>query len=212
MIADWSDFFEGQVAAAAALTGLVFVALSINLKTIVGHPALVGRAGEALLLLVQPVFVGLAALTASQSRRALGIEVLIIVALIAAVIVRILVTSGWRDGKERSMREFVFRSLVVVAALIPAIVGAVLLVAGNGDGLYCDRDRDRVLPGRRDQRRLGAARRDPALTRGRPYAACPPFSRRRRTRTAEHGRPSAAGHRARLEPRERGTGARSLRR
>ena len=65
-------FFGAQAAAFAALTGLVFVALSINLKTILDTPGTSGRAGEALVLLVAPVLLGLAGLMGHQPLRALG--------------------------------------------------------------------------------------------------------------------------------------------
>jgi hypothetical protein len=136
MIEGWTDFFEGQVAAAAALTGLVFVALSINLDRIVSLPGLVGRAAEALLLLVQPVFVGLAGLQPSQSVRAVGSELLAIAVIISAVILRILFTSGWTSARGRPNSEFAIRCSVVAAALVPAIVGSLLLLAANPDGFY----------------------------------------------------------------------------
>jgi modulator of FtsH protease len=136
MIEGWTDFFEGQVAAAAALTGLVFVAISINLQRIVGLPGLAGRAGEALLLLVAPVFVGLAALAPAQSVRAVGIEFLAIAAIISTAIVRTLFTSGWPSARGRPHSEFVTRCAVVSAAMVPALVASLLLVAGNTDGLY----------------------------------------------------------------------------
>jgi hypothetical protein len=51
---DWHDFFLAQARAARALTGLVFVGVSINLEKILSEPAfgLAGRAAEALILLV----------------------------------------------------------------------------------------------------------------------------------------------------------------
>ncbi len=80
MVADWTDFFEGQVTARAALTGLVFVAISINLERIIGFTGLVGRAAEAMLSLVAPVFIGLAVFVAGQTVRVIGFEVLVVVA------------------------------------------------------------------------------------------------------------------------------------
>src|SRR5262249_51640091 len=47
----WDSFFVAQVSASAALTGLVFVALSINLQRIMNFPQLVDRAAEALIVL-----------------------------------------------------------------------------------------------------------------------------------------------------------------
>ncbi len=50
-IGDWESFALGQVGASAALLGLVFVGISINLRDIVGSGSLVHRAAEAVILL-----------------------------------------------------------------------------------------------------------------------------------------------------------------
>jgi hypothetical protein len=50
-ITGWTEFFTAAVGAVAALAGLVFVALSINLARILETPAVVGRAAETMLLL-----------------------------------------------------------------------------------------------------------------------------------------------------------------
>jgi modulator of FtsH protease len=50
----WQTLFATQAGVGAALTGLVFVALSINLKQILALPSLAAQAGEALLLLLPP--------------------------------------------------------------------------------------------------------------------------------------------------------------
>src|ERR1700742_4322169 len=44
----WSDFFVAELGAAAALTGLVIVGISINITRILSHPFLPGRAAETL--------------------------------------------------------------------------------------------------------------------------------------------------------------------
>jgi hypothetical protein len=44
----WHDFFMGTIGAAAALTGLLFVAISINLDEVLKHPQLPGRAAGTL--------------------------------------------------------------------------------------------------------------------------------------------------------------------
>ena len=59
VITDRNGYFTAQAGAFAALTGLVFVALSNNLKKILESPGLPGRAGEAVILLVEPVLIGL---------------------------------------------------------------------------------------------------------------------------------------------------------
>jgi hypothetical protein len=47
----WRLAFTATAGAAAALTGLLFVALSINLRQIIANPGLVGRAIEVLIVL-----------------------------------------------------------------------------------------------------------------------------------------------------------------
>jgi hypothetical protein len=136
MIAGWTDFFEAQVAAAAALAGLVFVALSINLERILSYSGLVGRAAEALMLLVQPVFIGLAVLQNGQSLRVVGIEVAAISVILIVAITRILITSGWPAARGRPHNEFAARCTLVGGALVPGVVAAALLISGNSDGFY----------------------------------------------------------------------------
>ena len=136
MIAGWTDFFEAQVAAAAALTGLVFVALSINLERILSYPGLVGRAAEALMLLVQPVFIGLAVLQDGQSLRVVGIEVGAISLILIVAVARILMTSGREAARDRPRSEFATRCTLVASALVPGIVAAALLISGNHNGFY----------------------------------------------------------------------------
>jgi hypothetical protein len=96
---DWTAFFTAEVGASAALAGLVFIALSINLREIIGNPALVGRAAQALLLLlVLPVGAGLAVL-APYGSQADGIIALVIGAGVALAVNRLLLRATRRSGR-----------------------------------------------------------------------------------------------------------------
>ena len=44
---EWANFFTAELAALAALTGFVVVAISINIARILSYPHLPTRAGEA---------------------------------------------------------------------------------------------------------------------------------------------------------------------
>jgi hypothetical protein len=50
--AGWANFFVAEVGASAALTGLLVVAISINLARILAIAQLPGRAAEGLIILV----------------------------------------------------------------------------------------------------------------------------------------------------------------
>src|ERR1700683_3177372 len=53
LIAEWTTLFAVQAGAAATLTGLVFVAFSINQSKIMTYPGLPGRALESILQLLE---------------------------------------------------------------------------------------------------------------------------------------------------------------
>ena len=74
--AGWENFFVAEVSAAAALTGLLFVAVSINLTKILSFPQLPGRAGESLVMLMGALMVSTFGLVPQQPRLALGAEIL----------------------------------------------------------------------------------------------------------------------------------------
>jgi len=70
--ADWSNFLVAEAGASAALAGLIFVAVSINISKIIEYPGVSGRAGEALALLIGVLIIatlGLAPLAAVLGAR-----------------------------------------------------------------------------------------------------------------------------------------------
>jgi hypothetical protein len=77
---EWHDFFLAQAGAAGVLTGLVFVAVSINLQQIVSDPGsgLAGRAAEALILLVGVLTASVLLLVPGQGQVMVGSEVLLV--------------------------------------------------------------------------------------------------------------------------------------
>jgi hypothetical protein len=135
VITDWHDFFVAQTGAFAALTGLVFVALSINLKQILSSPGLPGRAGEAVTVLVEPVLIGLVCLLPLQSVRALGAELLVIAVAGWVVVSTILVTAR-RALRARPLHQVVIRIVLVQSATLLIVVAAAVLLTGRVSGLY----------------------------------------------------------------------------
>lgn len=134
-IGDWSGFFGAQTASFAALTGLIFVALSINLKTILELPAVPGRAAEALIFLLEPVLFGLAGLVAHQSVTALGVEWLVVGVLGWAAVGGILIRG--REGVlSRPKYEIVAHVGGAQLATLPLVVAGALLLGGVDQAFY----------------------------------------------------------------------------
>jgi hypothetical protein len=76
--AGWSDFLVASSGATAALAGLVFVALSINLAKILALEGVTERAGETILLLASGLVGSLAALIPHETSSQLGLWLLIL--------------------------------------------------------------------------------------------------------------------------------------
>ncbi len=136
----WHDFFLAQAAATATLTGLVFVAVSINLHKIVSDPSsgLAGRAGEALILLVGVLTVSVLVLVPAQGAGLLGAEVLVVGLAAWGWIVTIQLPRlrEWGTMRADLRGPFVLRVVLgQVATLTLVIAGVAVLWVGPG-GLY----------------------------------------------------------------------------
>jgi hypothetical protein len=131
----WQTLFASQAGVGAALTGLVFVALSINLKQILALPGLAARAGEALLLLMFPVVTGLVGVLPQTSSRVLGAEFLGI-ALVLWLLVTWILFSGRQIVRQRPLQEIIIRVAGAQAATFPAVIAGCLLLAGSVSGLW----------------------------------------------------------------------------
>jgi hypothetical protein len=132
--APWGNFFFAEVGASAALVGLLFVAVSINLAKIVAAPALPGRAIEALLVLVLVLFVATFGLVPGQSNTSYGIEVLVTAALTWAATI-IVQSRAPREPNEPRM-WMASRVLTSQAATLPMIIAGISVLVGRGGGLY----------------------------------------------------------------------------
>jgi hypothetical protein len=75
---DWSDFLVAASGASAALAGLVFIGISINLTRILDGPGLPGRAGQTIVVLANALAISLAVLGPQQSHVGVGVEILVL--------------------------------------------------------------------------------------------------------------------------------------
>jgi hypothetical protein len=131
---EWKDLFVAVAGASAALTGLLFVAVSINLERILKFEGLPERALETLLFLVSALLVSIVALIPGQSHVALGLELLIVSSVAATVILRLPTLRMSDDEVERSW--VLTRWAVRLAATVPFVVGGASVLAECGGGLY----------------------------------------------------------------------------
>src|SRR5271170_2127817 len=75
-MSDWSNFFLGELGAAAALAGLLFVAVSVNQARILQLGRMADRGLEALAMLFLTMVVASLPLIPNQPLRLLGTEIL----------------------------------------------------------------------------------------------------------------------------------------
>src|ERR1700753_1101544 len=76
--AGWENFFVAEAGASAALLGLLFVAVSINLPKVLQLASLPGRAGESLTVLVNVLVGATVGLVPGQSPQLLGAEIVVL--------------------------------------------------------------------------------------------------------------------------------------
>jgi hypothetical protein len=129
-------FFGAMITAAAALTGLLFVAVSINFEKILAEDAgsLPARAGETLGMLLMIVIGGALTLVPQQTRL-LGAEVLLLGGTLLAATVRSQLR--WRlRHRDEPLWWTASRMSCTAVATVPATLAGVSLAAHWGGGLY----------------------------------------------------------------------------
>lgn len=129
----WSDLFVASAGASAALAGLVFVAVSINVEDIVKNKGLPEMGLVTILLLLGVLVVSLFGLIPEQSNRDLGIELLIQSIVWTAGIAWFAFHSMSRE--DRRARSF-SRLFLPALGTLPYVAGAIILTSGSDTGMY----------------------------------------------------------------------------
>ena len=120
---------------AATLTGLVFVAVSINLTRVLATPGLPGRAGESLMQLLGVVAISTTALIPQQGAIALGVEVLAISSLLW--LVQTVLQTRYLKSKTGHPRHWgIVRIVKTQFANVPFFIAGILLLRDSPAGLY----------------------------------------------------------------------------
>jgi hypothetical protein len=131
----WETFFTAEVAASATLLGLLFVGISLNLKTILANDGLPDRALVGFYLLLAILLLSSLILVPGQTLRLVGIEVLAISIALWLNATRLAVGSLRRSIPE-NRHYFVWHLASVQASVLPYLAGGGLLLAGSQSGVY----------------------------------------------------------------------------
>ena len=134
-IEQWNDLFVASAGAAAALAGLLIVAMSVNVQVIISIPSMVSRAGAAIASLVLIVVVSTCALIPDQPAVILGLEILAASAAALAIAVDSAVRIV-RFGATNSRASALAKGAIAAAPVFLFLVGGGLLYAEVSTGLY----------------------------------------------------------------------------
>ncbi len=131
----WHDFAIMIGGATAALAGLLVVAMSINVREILGGKGLPDRAAGALIAMATPLIVAVVLLIPDQSAAALGWELLAICVVVGVTLPRL--NRPDRLPPERPLGHWLVGTAVPIGVLLLALlVAGIGLLATRGGGLY----------------------------------------------------------------------------
>jgi hypothetical protein len=122
--AAWQNFYVMMGTANAAITGLVFVALSIHLRDVLDHPLLRPRAVLALVILTTQIVISAIVLT-PQARELMGLEILGLNVVFIGL--------NWRN---RQPVAFSWSTVLTIAIRGAYLYSSISLILGVGGGFY----------------------------------------------------------------------------
>jgi modulator of FtsH protease len=136
----WESFFVANAGAAAALAGLVFVGVSINVDEIIASGRLVGRALEAFTTLSCVLIVAAIGLAPGIGTTGFGIALLVIGLVLELVVGyhqwRSLPRFGGESGDAVPRGSDLVRIVAGQIGVVSFVVAGITLVAESGGGLY----------------------------------------------------------------------------
>jgi len=135
MINEWHDFFVVTGGAAAALTGLIFVGVSLNLTKILSFTSLPNRALLSLVLLLNILITSILFLIPAQTNLILGTEVLIIGITLYAVIIRLDI-SNYKSTPEKYKKQYRMHIFVDQFAGLPYLLCGLAILYWGEKGIY----------------------------------------------------------------------------
>jgi hypothetical protein len=131
----WQAFYTAVAGSAAALTGLLFIGLSLNLRTIIKTPEHTARARETLGGLLSLLVLSVFLLIPGQDRRVLGSEFIASSFILALVAVRLNLQTLRRVASGRRAR-WALRLALLHLGTIAVMVAGISLIVGQFGGLF----------------------------------------------------------------------------
>jgi hypothetical protein len=128
-IAAWEGFAVALAGAAAVLSGLLFVAITLNIDRILRIRTLPGRAGESVILFLGALVECAYLLIPSQSDTALAIELIVTGVIIAAVLLAIVI-SATRMPTRIPRSWHITRYFLVLGSTVPVILAGIAVLGG----------------------------------------------------------------------------------
>lgn len=135
-MAVWDNFFLGELGAAAAFAGLLFVSVSVNQARILSLGRMADRGLEALAMLLLVVVVTSLPLVPGQPVRLLGAEILVVGALMAGALVPVQQGYLRQTSAEHRPRSARMVAINRLAMGLMTAAGPALLWRGDGLGFY----------------------------------------------------------------------------
>jgi modulator of FtsH protease len=137
MVERWHDFYLTAGGATAALVGLLFVALSLHLRSVAANPGLRSLARQTFTSFLAVLMISLFVLI-PQTLVPLGIELLFVGALVLAeMLPRLRSVVGRRRGSQRlSLRTQLLRSGFASLAYLGILGVGLAFLLRQSDGLY----------------------------------------------------------------------------
>jgi len=136
---DWGNFAAITGTAAGALTGLLFVAVSLSRERIAAHTALRSEAGQTLVLFMLPLLLSVLLVLPGISTTALGTGLIVLAILAGLIMIRIArVKHGNQpegDSLEDRLARLLDRASPNLVVLLLTLIAGCLQLAGI-DGLY----------------------------------------------------------------------------